>query len=225
MKRPFASKRPLGPFASRGIFNFSNETYHSKPPSDCSKQLCYNGLDKREVIIEVRDAFISHKDSFVRDLENEGVPVDDVVVGGSIVDGDFGCRSIAKIEDEIQELKNIWVKDPETEQYVTVVEDIINESESALEIHNKVKQEVDNPIVVEDVHIAICSDIDVIVITPRTDKFNKAVGFQSPVEEFEQKMESDIDADMAVFVNSDKKVKSEVLRTEEDFNEILRRYY
>jgi len=52
---------------------------------ECSVKYCYDGYSKEEVAKSIKDAFLSLKDKFRDALENAGVPVNDIVITGSLV--------------------------------------------------------------------------------------------------------------------------------------------
>lgn len=180
--------RPKGRFGLSRLTDIGPQvSYHNNKPSDCSKQLCYNGHTKREVFVSIRDAYAQYKDRIIATLEDNGVPVEELVISGSVVTGDFGCRDKKKIVEEIEELyHDVWGMSAEfPDEVADSIYRIVQNEDKPLVMWRKANKEVEQlksendydrmqgervDDMLDDLLVSICSDIDFFVVFPDSTK-------------------------------------------------------
>lgn len=172
-------KRPRGKF---NLPRFSDlgplVSYHNTPASNCDRELCFNGLTKEQAIKNIADAFEIYEREAINVVERETNLDFTVVLTGSVVRGDFGCRKEKFIVDTITDLESRRMEDDET-TFRQIVRDVtgkepelVNQSRGfgfildrgttdidAITIYEKAQDELsrDGANIVDT---TVCSDID-----------------------------------------------------------------
>lgn len=195
---------------------------HREDSSKCSIDICYNGRSKEEVFRELINTFLDNKRELAEDLEDAGVPVEDIVVGGSVAKGDFGCRELKKALRELQEVSEV------NEDIQVVLFNAENDpnKEGIRGLVEAAKEEFEEgSIAYEDTLIAVCSDLDVFVITD-TNIYRKKQHTRE-VQMAHDNFISSFDSDINIFpiINESETVYNPVISTRDDMEKILRRYY
>lgn len=233
--------RPRGKFGLPRLTDMGpNVSYHNTPASDCTIKHCYDGNTKKEMVITVRDAFLKHKDKFLSDMKEIGIPARFIYIGGSFVEGDFGCRSLEKGLMEFfntppanrsSELKQL-IKDVQINTNTTseAIETFKNEIPSITPPQDESSEW--NKIVLEDMYVAFCSDVDVFVAiedfsTKQLNRLFDNPDFLEVRSEFMENINTDIPGNTFAIVNMKNisQVTEPVLITENDFNKLLNKYY
>lgn len=155
-------QRPRGEFGLPRLSDIGPRvSAHNSPPTDCDIEVAYNGLTKKEAAEEVLSAYkIAHGIAF----DNLPKEPEGVFLVGSTVSGDFGCRSMPKIKEEAAFIFSELIQKPDD---IEIIDELILNSDSALEIYTKFKNREDefvgNVEVLEtDLFEVIVSDIDIV---------------------------------------------------------------
>lgn len=239
--------RPRGKFGlPRLTDNGPMVSYHNNPASKCDKEVCFNGHSKERVFVSIRDSFTTHKPRLERKLDDLGVPVADIIISGSVVEGDFGCRDIGKIREEIDEVEEFWTKfSPEEKEAANKIKTIVDNRDSASAIWEGVSNQVYNneelvtegevANMVEDVKLAICSDIDMFIVFPDNAKSRARTRWHS--EEVQMKIDpifADLNDDVVgrmrfIASESNESLQQEMdeptISSKQGFDRILEKYY
>lgn len=210
---PFGVPRitDLGPFSS----------HHRDDPSECSVKICYKGKSKEEAFRDNITAFLNNKEKLGRSLEDAGVPVREIVVGGSMTKGDFGCRDMNKIRDELIEISEV------NEDLRAVIDELLSVSNPGEVVHKSEELLGEGSIPHEDVLIAVCSDMDVFVIG-NENKFygaNRRREVNEATDEFINSVINESDTNLHPIINARDEIEGDVISTKEDMEKILNRYY
>ena len=212
-------------------------SHHNTPATECDKKVCFGGHTKGEVFKSIQTAFINHRDEFKQDLRGEDFPVEEIVISGSVVTGNFGCRDVNKAKDEISELVDlIWRERREMSKTAVEVGNNIARMDSIIDMweaaQNGFKGEDNEDILKEDIRTSICSDIDIFVLVP--DDLLRDVRQdwrRPPITQIKDKhtsaMFNDTKGEMIYIENLESKefIEEDVIFTEEGFDEIIRRHY
>lgn len=221
-------------------------SHHRTPPSKCDVNLCFNGHTKEEVFRSVRDTYVNNVPRLKQKLEDNGVSVVDIVISGSLVKGDFGCRDPNKIRAEIDELLDgPW----RNSEFGEEISDIVNSTDDAMLMWEQVnqaaerrkegmadydKEEID--IKVDDTLIAICSDVDMFIVFPDSDttvnerRYREIDGFKGPLDPIFGDIQDDIKGNMMLItsvsnVSLQNRQNEPTLSSKSEFDKILRRFY
>lgn len=207
---------------------------HNKPASKCTKHVCFDGHTKSEVFKSIKHAFLTHKDKLESDLENIGIESPTVILTGSVVRGGFGCRDFEKIKGEIDPLiQEVWLDVGLEEDLINKVENALLESKSTFEFWTKINQSIssntdDTKLLMEDIRISVCSDIDIMTVTDTNVGFTKKREADRLISKATKKMDEETKGDMVYlhnFTNTDYAPNDEVISSERGFNKIIRRFY
>lgn len=234
--------RPRGKFGLPRLTDLGpNVSYHNNPPSDCTVKHCYGGKTKREIVVAVRDAFLNHKDNFEEELKNVGIPVKQILIAGSFVRGDFGCRDKEKALREFFNIPPVH-NNPELQNLIKDVQAEANSSSEAIQMFKSDIPNITPPpdraeqnwneIILEDMYVAFCSDVDIFVgVEDHTIKErNRLVGnddYREIRSEFMSSMNEEIPGHTFAIVNitNVSLIDGPVISSREDFNKLLKKYY
>lgn len=246
------TKKPRGRFGLPRLTDIGPRvSYHNTPPTECDVEFCFDGHTKREVFISIRDAYANNKDKIINTLRDEHIPVEEIVVSGSVVRGQFGCRDMNKVRDEINEVSDdVWEMGGEIpDDAVDVVENGLKTSSTPQELWNfiepkltSLKQEINDPIerdgidmMLDDVKVGICSDIDLFVVFPDDASHSATNRWRTP--ELQRKtdpiyhdMNTTVKGEMVFIASeSDESLQSKLdapsISSIEGFNAIIDKYY
>lgn len=207
---------------------------HNKPASKCTKHVCFDGHTKSEVFKSIKYAFLTHKDELESDLENIGIKSPTVILTGSVVRGEFGCRDFENVKGELEPLiREVWTDVGISNDLINEVEYVLLNSESTFEFWTNINQSVskdtdDVKLILEDIRISVCSDIDIMTITDTNVGFTKKREADKLISKTTKKMDKETKGDMVYlhnFTNTDYAPNDEVISSERGFNKIIRRFY
>lgn len=237
-------KRPQGRFGLSRLTDIGPlVSHHNTLATECDKRVCFDGHSKEEVFRSIKDAFLSHRDNFKQELIDIDMNIEGIVITGSIVRGNFGCRGINKAKAELEQVINTQWRERFSESAVAIGDDLLvqNSVEDIWRIsENKLTGLPQGEILKEDVRIAICSDIDIFVIVEGDVSRKKweSRNIQQIRDTFTTKMFNDTLGEMPYIVNISNeerfnkvttliadKSREGAIQSKEGFNEIIRRHY
>lgn len=245
-------QRPRGRFGLPRLTDIGPQvSHHNTPASTCDKQFCFEGHTKEEVFKSIRDAYVTNKDEILNKLRDNGIPAEDIVVSGSVVRGNFGCRGKDKIRDEIDEvIRFTYEMGKFPDEAINIIQSSVeNQPVSKIFSHAKRRFEESDTVdegldefeqdnlklMLDDLVVAICSDVDLFILVPQDAESSARrrwsdVDVQREFDPIFGRMNESIKGRM-IFITSmttvegEKKLDEPTISSREGFNTILRKFY
>lgn len=143
-------------------------SYHRDSPSSCDIKECYNGLSKQAAAEDVLRLYRHVYTTFPEKLSGVGVVADTVVLVGSTVRGDFGCRELKKIQGEVMnDLEMFYMGG-----YVDEAKRMMQNSSTTAELRQKIQEKIDTgsfsdeeeEFFWDELLMETCSDMDIFAL-------------------------------------------------------------